>query len=275
MPEQFDEHIKLHFDLLALAFQADITRVATLLGARDLTSRVYPFPKSELFPEGGTSVSFHGGSHHQDDPGADQAVRAAEPLSRLDAGVLRGEAEVDSRRRRHAARSLADSVRHQHGQLESASALRRAAHPGRRRQRPAEGQSSPCLRPEDGDDRQPAAEHPRHVRHPQGRSRATAPGRLAKLVVRRTGDAEIARGQSLLVLSLGALVRRRPSDVADAVMNGDTPRFARCSQKADVNAPQVDGATALHWAVYRDDLQAADLLIARRRERHAPPIAKA
>jgi hypothetical protein len=68
IPEQFDEHIKLQFDLLALAFKADITRVATVLGARDLTSRVYPFPKSTLFPEGGNSVSFHGGSHHQDDP---------------------------------------------------------------------------------------------------------------------------------------------------------------------------------------------------------------
>jgi len=68
VPEQFDQHIKFHLDLTALAFKADITRVATLLGARDLTGRVYPFPKSELFPDGGNSVSFHGGSHHQDDP---------------------------------------------------------------------------------------------------------------------------------------------------------------------------------------------------------------
>src|SRR6266850_3762103 len=68
IPEQFDDHIKLHLDLAALAFRADITRVATLLGARDLTGRSYPFPKGPLFPEGGTSVSFHGGSHHQDDP---------------------------------------------------------------------------------------------------------------------------------------------------------------------------------------------------------------
>jgi hypothetical protein len=68
IPEQFDEHIRLHSKLLALAFKADITRVATLLGARDLTSRAYAYPKSPLFPEGGTSVSFHGGSHHQDDP---------------------------------------------------------------------------------------------------------------------------------------------------------------------------------------------------------------
>ena len=68
IPEQFDDHIKLHLDLLALAFRADITRVGTLLGARDLTGRTYPFPKSDLFLEGGVSVSFHGGSHHQDDP---------------------------------------------------------------------------------------------------------------------------------------------------------------------------------------------------------------
>jgi hypothetical protein len=68
IPEQFDEHIRLHWKLVALAFKADITRVVTLLGARDLTSRVYQFPKSPLFPDGGNSVSFHGGSHHQDDP---------------------------------------------------------------------------------------------------------------------------------------------------------------------------------------------------------------
>ena len=61
VPQTFDEHIKLQFDLLALAFQADITRVATVLYARDLTGRVYP--------ESGTNISFHGGSHHAEDPG--------------------------------------------------------------------------------------------------------------------------------------------------------------------------------------------------------------
>jgi hypothetical protein len=69
IPEVFDDHIKLHYKLAALALQADITRVVTLLGARDLTGKTYPFPKNDpLFPEGGVSVSFHGGSHHQDDP---------------------------------------------------------------------------------------------------------------------------------------------------------------------------------------------------------------
>ena len=68
IPEQFDDHIRMHWDLVALALRSDITRVVTMLGARDLTGRVYQFPKGELFPYGGTSVSFHGGSHHQDDP---------------------------------------------------------------------------------------------------------------------------------------------------------------------------------------------------------------
>ena len=61
VPQTFDEHIKLQFDLLALAFQADITRVGTLLFARDLTGRTYPDSDA---PTSG----FHGVSHHGEDP---------------------------------------------------------------------------------------------------------------------------------------------------------------------------------------------------------------
>jgi hypothetical protein len=85
VPEQFDDHIKLHFDLTALAFRADITRVATLLGARDLTGRSYPFPRNELFPQGGVSVSFHGGSHHQEDPAQ---IRKYSDLNRYHVSTL-------------------------------------------------------------------------------------------------------------------------------------------------------------------------------------------
>src|SRR5579871_5583307 len=60
VPESFDEHVKLHFDLQTLAFQADITRVSTVLFARDLTARVYP--------ESGNTHPFHGESHHAEDP---------------------------------------------------------------------------------------------------------------------------------------------------------------------------------------------------------------
>jgi len=67
-----------------------------------------------------------------------------------------------------------------------------------------------------------------------------------------------------LVLSLGltASLSGAGSDVADAVMRGNTAALkALLSQQADVNAPQSDGSTALHWAVYRSDTQTAELLI--------------
>ena len=60
VPESFDEHIKLQFDLQVLAYRADITRVASMLYARDLTGR--------SFPASGTNTSFHGGSHHAENP---------------------------------------------------------------------------------------------------------------------------------------------------------------------------------------------------------------
>jgi uncharacterized protein len=50
--------------------------------------------------------------------------------------------------------------------------------------------------------------------------------------------------------------------VADAAMSGDREALrAAIARKADVNAPQADGSTALHWAAERDDLEAAELLI--------------
>ena len=53
-----------------------------------------------------------------------------------------------------------------------------------------------------------------------------------------------------------------PSDVADAAMRGDKAALrALLAQRADVNAPQADGATAVHWAVFRSDREMLDLLI--------------
>ena len=67
-----------------------------------------------------------------------------------------------------------------------------------------------------------------------------------------------AVGLMLAMASLGAA----GSDVADAAMAGDTAAVrALLAQHADVNAVQADGATALHWAVYREDLETANLLI--------------
>ena len=63
---------------------------------------------------------------------------------------------------------------------------------------------------------------------------------------------------SLSAVSVGAAT----SELADAAMarNAQSVR-SLLQKKADVNAPQVDGTTALHWAVRYDDLDTADVLI--------------
>ena len=69
-------------------------------------------------------------------------------------------------------------------------------------------------------------------------------------------------GAFLVILSVTAAVRAAGSDVADAVMRGDLAAARALIQKgSDVNAPQGDNATALHWAVYRDSVEAVDMLV--------------
>ncbi len=62
VPDSFDEHVKLMFDLQALAFQADVTRVFSFKMGRDASSRVYP--------ESGVAKGFHPASHHGNRPAA-------------------------------------------------------------------------------------------------------------------------------------------------------------------------------------------------------------
>jgi hypothetical protein len=56
IPETFDEHFKIMFDLQVLAFKADITRVTTMMYARDTSGAVYP--------QSGVRDGFHVASHH-------------------------------------------------------------------------------------------------------------------------------------------------------------------------------------------------------------------
>ena len=60
IPPTFEEHIQLMFELVTLAFQADLTRVATLMYSREGGNRTY---RSIGVPD-----AHHGLSHHQNDP---------------------------------------------------------------------------------------------------------------------------------------------------------------------------------------------------------------
>jgi uncharacterized protein len=65
-----------------------------------------------------------------------------------------------------------------------------------------------------------------------------------------------------LLLVAAAYAGVKP-EVADAAMHGDKVALrALLQDKADVNAPQIDGSTALHWAVRADDFEMTELLLA-------------
>jgi hypothetical protein len=60
IPATFEEHLKLMFDLLTLAFQSDLTRVSAFMIGRELSSRA--------FPEIGVPEPWHPLSHHANNP---------------------------------------------------------------------------------------------------------------------------------------------------------------------------------------------------------------
>ena len=62
IPDKWEEHMQLMFDLQVLALQADLTRVITLITGVDQENRTHP--------ESGTNQSWHGASHHGNVPNA-------------------------------------------------------------------------------------------------------------------------------------------------------------------------------------------------------------
>ena len=60
IPDSFEAHARLMYDLLALAYQCDLTRVATFMIGKEVSGRAYP--------EIGVPDGHHACSHHQNDP---------------------------------------------------------------------------------------------------------------------------------------------------------------------------------------------------------------
>jgi hypothetical protein len=67
LPEDIRDHIRLMYDIIALGFQTDRTRVASLLVARDLSALYYPFL--------GVSKQHHGASHYDTEEDYQKIVR--------------------------------------------------------------------------------------------------------------------------------------------------------------------------------------------------------
>jgi hypothetical protein len=77
VPDSFGEHVKLMFDLQALAFASDTTRVFSFKMGRDASSRVYP--------ESGVSTGFHPASHHQD---REERIREFQKINTYHVGLI-------------------------------------------------------------------------------------------------------------------------------------------------------------------------------------------
>ena len=77
VPDSFEEHVKLMFDLQALAFESDMTRVFSFKMGRDASSRVYP--------ESGVDKGFHPASHHGGTP---EAVQEFAQINRYHVGLV-------------------------------------------------------------------------------------------------------------------------------------------------------------------------------------------
>src|SRR3954463_5480422 len=77
VPDSFEEHTKLMFDLQALAFAADITRVFSFKMGRDGSSRVYP--------DSGSNRPFHPASHHG---GSEAGVKEFFKINKYHVGML-------------------------------------------------------------------------------------------------------------------------------------------------------------------------------------------
>ena len=89
----------------------------------------------------------------------------------------------------------------------------------------------------------------------------SASARLAAALAEAVRPARVACVAALLLVP-GAAFAGASTPLIDAVKNGDRAGVrARLQQKAEVDAPEPDGTTALHWAVRADDLELTRMLL--------------
>ena len=103
VPADFAEHFKLMSNMIAIAFQADLTRIVTFLVTREGSSRPY----RELgIPDG-----HHPLTHHRNQPELMEKVRKINEYHVQQFAGFVEKMKSDQRRRRHAARQLHDRLR--------------------------------------------------------------------------------------------------------------------------------------------------------------------
>ena len=162
IPDDHEAHSKLMFDLMALSFQADITRISTFMMAREVSYRTFPML--------GISEGFHPASHHQNNAGSSGESDQDQHLSRKSRGSLARKVEGHARWRRQSSGPLPDSLRKRDEQQQHSQSLASAGPGGRRRGRKDAGRPSREVSREHAHG-EPADDHPGQGRHPAGKRR--------------------------------------------------------------------------------------------------------
>ncbi len=280
----------LMFDLLVLAWRADITRISTFMVSRELSNRVYA--------RSGVTEGFHNASHHSEVPAnIDRLAKLNEYHTR--AGVayfLRKLAEHEGWRRL-AARPRDRPVRQRHGEPESARS-RPAPDLARRGRRGSPARRTTRARAGGHAVRESARERARQARragrvvrrqHRRARGlevspmraaarKAIAHGPLAATALAALALAAlappIASGQSVPTrtgagggepaVPAPSVVDTAASPLATAAARGDLARVRELldSGTKDVDAPDRDGTPALHWVARLGDADLVARLLA-------------
>ena len=261
VPDAFEEHVALMFDLLAVAYQADITRVFTFMMARESASR--PTRRSAS-PSRITRCRTTRTSRRRSARFAKVNTYHMQPVR-----PVPREAALDARRRRLAAGSLDDPLRQRHEQRQRAQSRGAAAPGGRRRIGRSGGRHLKA--PDDdpiGNLLLSVAEKFGLALDSVGDSTGTHRS------VRREGGPSVRSRHSDRVdrawrcagaVSLGR--RHRPPVSSTRSSRATVRPCAPCSSSAPTSiAPEVDGTTALHWAVRADEREMVDAADSRRRQ---------
>ena len=177
IPETFEEHAKLMFDLQVVAYQADITRVFSMLLARETSPLTYE--------NIGVPEQHHSCSHHLNNPKLIARKAKIDQYHVQLLGYFLKRLRDTPRRRRLAARSFDDSLWRRVGQRQHPRSPQPAVPPCGRGCGSAQGRPSPGVSGEDPDD-EPAPQHAGQGRGPHaGKNRRQHDAPVRRLVHQR------------------------------------------------------------------------------------------
>ena len=283
VPDSFDDHVKLMFDLQAIAFASDTTRVFSFKMGRDASSRVYP--------NSGVSTGFHPASHHGD---REDRILDFAKINRYHVGMLPyflkklkdtpdGDSNLLDNTLVVYGSPMGDSNIHNHkrcplffagkagGALKGGLHLKAAdgtpmanamlsALQGIGVEQESFGDSSGRMDSERGAGKPPSRQRSSTDAQNSRRSALTS-----RIVLCRTSasqaTSDFAAAEQGVRIALTAWLSAAAMPVA-MPMNGDRDGVKALLKKGlDVNEAQGDGTTALHWAAIKGDAELAQMLI--------------